>query len=300
MVAFAHPPGSAITTSEQHLTYGRVDLRVATGFGPRVTSFALEGRNAFAELGNLSVPHPDGRFYRLGGGHRLWVAPEVPQITYEPDDSPVTIAATEGGHIVTQAAGPIAGIEKSLRFDFSGEAVRVRHTLTNRRGEPIRLASWAITQLPIGGTAVLPLPDLPVDPEGLQPNAEVVLWPYSGVTDTPFELRERLLLMDATRDEATKIGTSLDRGWLAYIRDGLVFVKRASSVAESEYLDRGAAAQCYCSADFVELETLGPVATLQPDEATSHDETWQLFEVDPATDPVDLPSVLNLDGAAFL
>lgn len=208
----------------------------------------------------------------------------------------MTIAPTEVGHVVTQAAGAIAGIEKSMYIEFVKEAVRVRHVLTNRRAEPVRLAAWAITQLPVGGTAILPLPDLPVDPGGLQPNAEVVLWPYAGVRDTPFELRDRLILLDANRADATKIGTSLGRGWLAYLRQGLVFVKQAAAVAESEYLDRGAAAQCYCSADFVELETLGPVTTLQPGATTSHDETWQLFEVDPTTDPSELPHQLRLDG----
>lgn len=176
----------------------------------------------------------------------------------------------------------------------------MQHTITNRRVDRVRVAPWAITQLPVGGTAVLPLPDLPVDPEGLQPNAEIVLWPYAGVIDTPFELRDRLVLLDANRSEATKIGTSLDRGWLAYVRDGLVFVKRAGAVAGAEYLDRGAAAQCYCSADFVELETLGPVKTLWPEQSTSHDETWQLFEVDPATNPDELPSVLDLDAGGVL
>ncbi len=228
------------------------------------------------------------------GGHRLWVAPEEPETTYEPDDAPVDIATDGDALVVKQSAGA-AGIEKDLSIEFFGESVVVRHTLTSRNANPVRVAPWAITQLPVGGTAVLPLPLFPVDPEGLQPNAEIVLWPYTGVADTPFELCERLLLVNADRSDATKVGTALDRQWLAYLCNGLVFVKRASAVPGAEYLDRGAAAQCYCSADFVELETLGPATTLACDESVSHNETWQLFEVDPATRPQDLPLVLHLD-----
>jgi hypothetical protein len=234
----------------------------------------------------------------LAGGHRLWLAPEEPLTTYEPDDAPVVIEHAANALVVTQVAGAIAGVEKAVRAGFVGESVAVSHRLTNRRAQAIRVAPWAITQLPVGGTALLPLPRLPVDPAGVQPNAEIVLWPYAGVTDTPFELCNRLLLIDADRKDAAKIGTTLDREWLAYLRDGLVFVKRATVIQGAEYLDRGAAAQCYCSADFVELETLGPATTLQPGESTIHDEIWQLYEVDPATDPRSIPALLELDGVS--
>jgi len=46
------------------------------------------------------------------------------------------------------------------------------------------------------------------------------------------------------------------------------------------YLDRGASSQIYCSGDFIELETLGPVVKLAPGEFVEHQEIWQVFPED--------------------
>ncbi|MDJ0925917.1 MAG: DUF4380 domain-containing protein [Acidimicrobiia bacterium] len=271
-------------------------MTVATTFGPRVTAFRfVRGDNVFAELGDLSISLPDGRNYRLVGGHRLWVAPEIPEITYEPDDAPVAVSE-EGSRLrIDQAASPATGIAKSLTLQFVDGRVEVMHSISNRGRAPIRIAPWAITQFPVGGTALLPVPVTPTDKHGLQPNAEIVLWPYTGIGDTPFLLHDRTMIIPSDRTEAAKVGTTLDRGWLAYVRDGLVFVKRARQIPEAEYLDRGAAAQCYCSADFVELETLAPVAALEPGAGVEHTESWELYEVDPNVEPPQIPEILGLD-----
>ena len=39
------------------------------------------------------------------GGHRLWHAPEVPELTYRPDESPVTVT-----HVVELRHGPEAEV----------------------------------------------------------------------------------------------------------------------------------------------------------------------------------------------
>ena len=78
---------------DEHLSNGSLELTVATGFGPRITEFAIrDDRNSLAELGEMAIELSCGRAYRMRGGHRLWVAPEVPEITYEPDNDPVAVA----------------------------------------------------------------------------------------------------------------------------------------------------------------------------------------------------------------
>ncbi len=242
----------------------------------------------------MGIDLPDGRRYTLRGGHRLWAAPEIPEITYEPDDEPVGIAVTSNQIV---ASGPsTASIGKSITANLKNDRVEVVHTLTNQGGEQIDVAPWAITQLVPGGTAVVPLPEPLADPHGLQPNASVVLWPYTGVGDSPFVLRDRLLLLDGDRDTATKVGVALTRGWLAYVRNGIVFVKRAEHRSGGNYLDLGASGQCYSSPDFLELETLGELATLDPGESVTHVETWELHAVAADTPPHEIPALLNLDG----
>ena len=246
-----------------------------------------------AELGDLGIDLPDGRTYHLRGGHRLWAAPEVPAITYEPDDDPVTTAIGPGGLAVT---GPTAtGIEKSLDIAMDGGIVTITHRLTNNTDRAVDLAPWAITQFPLGGKALLPMPNTAADANSLQANASIAVWPYTSTDHTSFAISDRLLIVAADRENATKIGTQLDRGWLAYSRDGTVFVKRAVQIEVADYVDFGASAQCYCNADFIELETLGPLVRLSPGRTTNHVETWELHRVDPQTAPHRIPQLLRLD-----
>ena len=274
-----------------------VAIGVATAFGPRVTSLSEPGGdNIFAELGGMGIGLPDGRTYLLRGGHRLWVAPEVPETTYEPDAGPVIAVETSTGISISQAASDAVGIEKTIDISLAGGSVVVTHTLTNRGNAPLRLAPWAITQLAVGGTAIVPLPRDLADPHGYQPNASVVLWPYTGVDDDPFRLHDRLILLDANRSTPTKLGTSLDRGWLAYARDGVVFVKWSQHIVGGTYVDRNASGQCYCSAEFLELETLGQLTDLEPAESATHVESWELHRVSPTAPPEDIPALLHLDG----
>ena len=91
-----------------------------------------------------------------------------------------------------------------------------------------------------------------------------MIWPYTGVADNPFVMHNRLVLLDADRSSATKIGVALERGWIAYVRNGVVFVKRSVHRTGARYLDLGASGQCYSNPDFIELETLGPQTHLEP------------------------------------
>jgi hypothetical protein len=110
-------------------------------------------------------------------------------------------------------------------------------------------------------------------------------------------MADRCLLVGGNRDNPAKIGTRLDRGWLAYVNEGLVFVKWADHRPGAVYPDRGASAQCYSGPDFVELETLGPLISLEPGESTEHQEFWRLHLISPNILPSEVSDLLALDGA---
>jgi hypothetical protein len=74
-----------------------------------------------------------------------------------------------------------------------------------------------------------------------------------------------------------KIGWPNPRGWLAYWREGTLFVKPTAYHARSSYPDFGNSSGCYCNDMFLELEALGPIAEIKPGESVSHSETWQVF-----------------------
>ena len=74
------------------LSTGQIDLIIPVSVGPRILSLSYKGgANLFAELPNNYLEFPgEGNFY-FYGGHRLWLAPEDPTITYIPDNLPIKI-----------------------------------------------------------------------------------------------------------------------------------------------------------------------------------------------------------------
>lgn len=257
-------------------------LTVTTSLGPRILRLARrDGANVFAELGDLGVEHPNGTSYRFRGGHRLWVAPEVPQSTYLPDDDPVAIDRRSGAITMVAPAG-VDGIRKTIRVGLAGNgAAVVDHRIENTGTETADAAAWAITQFPPDGTAVLPLPTEPADDAGLQANRSVVLWPYTnagapGVTWTV----DAAVIEGSASPEPFKVGGENRRGWLAYWRGDELFVKWSGRHRDgTAYADRGASVQVYRNNRFVELETLSPLVTLAPGDAIEHREVWLLRRV---------------------
>lgn len=283
-------------TDAVRLTAGSIQATVATGFGPRVIGFgAANGPNLFAELSNAGIDLPDGRRFVFHGGHRLWVAPEEPARTYEPDADPVEIAETTAGLVVAQSTTTADGLVKSLELSAVGEAtLEVRNVITNRSTDDVAVVPWAITQLAPGGIGILPhgIPGA----DGPQASTMLVGWPYTDLADPGLHIETDLVLVATDRSTPTKIGTDLQRGWLAYVMGERVFVKRANHVEGAYFVDRGAAAQIYCDGSFIELETLGPLQTLAPGDAATLVETWTLASVPAGTVAARVPATLGLDG----
>jgi hypothetical protein len=257
---------------------GSVSVDVATGFGPRVVGLAPSGGdNLFVDLPDRSIELGDGRRFRFRGGHRLWLAPEVPEVTYAPDDDPVEVSVDRTTAVVR---GVVDGIEKSIALELAADeaAITVDHTLTNQRDRPVRVAPWAISQFRTGGTVLMPLLAAAVEGRGLRPSTRIVGWPYTDWGSLS-STEAGVVRISGTRDAPSKVGTELGRGWLAYVVDGWLFAKYAEAAPSS--LDLGATGQVYVDADFVELETLGPLSDLRPGDGAHHREVWRLWPAPP-------------------
>ncbi|MEJ2209082.1 MAG: hypothetical protein P8129_08620 [Anaerolineae bacterium] len=260
---------------------GSLALWVTTAVGPRILGLALHGgENLFAELPGVTFPCPGAGEYQVRGGHRLWYAPEYPPRTYLPDDDPVAVESTEQGLVVTQPPEVGTGVQKSMAIQLPGEEalVVVDHTIRNGGSRPLELAPWAITQLKVGGTAILPQPAGPADEYGVLANRHVVLWPYTAVEAPNVRWGDGYVLVQAAASgEAWKIGFPNPAGWLGYVLGDTMFVKQADHDPEANYPDRGCSGECYCNHRFLELETLAPMQTLAPGEAVTHREAWTLY-----------------------
>lgn len=267
--------------------------------GPRIVRLFLQGsdNNLLAELPDVSWPTPNGE-YHVYGGHRLWHAPESRARTYVPDDSGLIVEDLPNGVRLSHPAEQVTGIAKRLEIRLHPDraAVSLRHQLTNESIEPVECAPWAITQLRLGGTAILPQPIEPLDADGLLPNRHLVLWPYARWDDPRLRLGSEFILIEAhSHLPPLKIGYFNRHGWIAYLRAGTLFVKRFEPRSDVTHPDFNSNVEVYCNDQFIELETLAPLARLEPGQTATHDEIWELHTgVDAPSSVAGARSVMNL------
>lgn len=263
----------------RRLEMGPYVVTVATGFGPRIVELGLDASPPlFARLSDdVVLEHPDSGVYRFRGGHRLWAAPEIPAISYAPDDHPCRLDTEAGTATLT---GPVdhAGLIKTMEIRATDEGLVVDHTLSAPEGQRLEVAAWAITQLRLGGVALLPVNSHP--PGGPRASASIVLWPYTDLTDSRLGWGTRGVTVRAEPGPPLKIGVGPSPGRIGYLIDDHLFIKEIPRESGRTRPDRGAVAEVYVNEDFIELESLGPLVTVGGAEAASHREVWTVRPCD--------------------
>ncbi len=267
-------PGAGPGLEERRLEMGRYFVSVATGFGPRIVEFGMDGAPPlFARLSDdVVLEHPAGT-YRFRGGHRLWAAPEIPAVSYAPDDRACRL---DGGPDQARVTGPIdqAGLVKTIDLQATNGRLVVDHTLSMPEDRGLEAAAWAITQLKLGGVALLPIhSSAPDDPRA---SASIVLWPYTDLTDARLGWEGRGVTVRAEPGRPFKIGVGPNPGKIGYLADGYLFVKEIAAGSVTDQPDRGAVAEVYVNEAFVELESLGPLVPVGGERTARHREVWTL------------------------
>lgn len=269
-----------VSTAPEVLKNEYFRLEVLEDAGPRILKLIPAGteQNLFVYLPRTRWSAPAGD-YSIIGGHRLWVAPENPEITYINEDHGVKMELLKDGVRLSREDTFGVHLEKTMEIHVIQDSplVRVLHRIRNLGEEPLRAAPWAITNLPIGCRVKIPLASGELDPHGKQPNRAFVLWPYSQIDDPRCTvLNDTVLVRGDSSSEAFKIGVYSPRGWVAaQIRDWL-FIKRIKVGSPSSYPDMNCNVECYVRDQFLELETLGPLKYLQTGECVEHVETWEV------------------------
>jgi hypothetical protein len=257
--------------------------------GPRIIRLGLAGsaRNLLAETPDIGWQTPNGR-YELFGGHRLWFAPEDPDRVAVPDGGGLRAEPEPDGIRLTGRVEQPTGLVRSmaLRLRPGRAALEVRHELCNVGDAPIELAPWTITQLPLGGTVLLPQA-APSDVNRVRPNRMLVLWPYTSWEDPRLGLRDGLLSLNASDGPSLKVGYFNDAGWVAYLRDGTILVRRFEPRGGLPHPDLGCNVEVFIGDRFVELELVGQLGLLAPGSTATLLERWEVGPVDP-TDGDDL------------
>jgi hypothetical protein len=264
-----------------------IELVVLADVGPRIVSYAFIGsENIFHEVPE-QAGLTGGSDFRLYGGHRLWIWPEVER-TYFPDNSPVAVSQVHNQVTFTapvESATPGSNLQKELEVKLGeGSRVDVTHRVTNWDSRSTELALWAPTMMKAGGRAILPLPPrAAMDKDHFQSVGPLTLWSFTDFADSRWVLgTEYVQLQQQThptgRFPEQMTGVYNPAGWGAYFLNGTVFVKAAPVTHRAVYPDYGCNFEVFTNSDFLELESLGPKVQLGPGESASHTENWILFK----------------------
>lgn len=278
------------------LSNGKIDMLVSLDFGPRILFFGSPGGKNQLYVNQKDFQENRGQeSYRFYGGHRLWAAPEDPLKTYVPDNEPVQWRQNGKDLTIIQPASQRQPLEKELciRMDEDRPLVTIHHYLTNQSPASIRFAAWALTQVDSGGMAIMPLPPRGSHGENLLPTSSLVLWAYTNLADPRWRWDYQFIRVqqDPTNTAPLKFGMSSAIGWLAYANHGQIFIKQTRVSVDQPYPDRDSSLQIFLNDEFLELETLAPIADFAPQERVEHVETWQL--IDDVHPPEDDESVVR-------
>lgn len=261
------------------LSNGEVELIVTSDVGPRIIRYGFEGgQNFFVEL-EEDLGKTGGDNWRLYGGSRLWVGPEDPVYSYGADNDPVQVEIS-GSRLTAQAPVEHTGVEKAIAVELAdeGSAVRVTYTLANRTIWPLRIATWVLTMMAPGGAGITTLPPRGTHPEVLAPTNPLIVFAFTNMADPRWTWLEKYIVLqqDPQNADPEKIGLFNPATRGAYLLNGELFVKKFAASPEEEYPDMGASYETFTNERFLEIETLGPMRTLQPGESMDHVEEWSL------------------------
>jgi hypothetical protein len=265
------------------LANGQVEVIASLEVGPRILSYRhTSGENVFKMFPEqLGQANEDA--FMIRGGHRLWAAPEDELLTYHWDNEPVETRESEkeGVVLISHQKEPMRlRKELSLRLDGESSRVNISHRIFNENDEAVELATWGLSVMAPGGLEILPHPPLGEHPLDLLPRRHLVLWAYTSMADPRYTWGEKFILLRQEQRPPTKIGLSLTPGWAAYLLHDSLFIKTFALESDATYPDRGCNFETFTNEEMLEIESLGPLRTLQPGESTSHDETWNLFPLD--------------------
>ncbi len=248
-------------------------LEYLTTVGPRI--IGLYSKQADVELlapsFDIHWPTPHGEYY-LYGGHRIWKSPE--DSFYNCPEDNVTVIQ-ETNRVTLRNNVDASGLQKEITFSLDENRIQLTHQLIWYGAEPIELAPWTITQVPLGGIAILPQSKAHT---GSAPTRSLAVFPYVTITDTRLEVHDDMILVHGfAHPDAFKIGSYNSFGWAAYMLEKALFIKRFPVNDFRLLPDMGSNVEVYVRDAYLELETLGELVWLKPGEAVTFEETWEVI-----------------------
>lgn len=247
---------------------GTVEIVVVTSIGPRIMSLRFAGDENL-----LYEDRTDFRVgaWRLYGGHRFAAAPES-ELSYTPDNEPCEVSIKRDHLFVGETNGSCSELLRSFEIGPTPQdsGFEIRHRLQNRSRQAWCGAAWSITCVN-PGQVVIPLL------AGSERFWSQAGQDYAGASSTQWRRAKDHFLVHPAGEKG-KVGLRSQRGWLALLRPEVTFVIQGPELrSDATYPDDGCNVEVYTCAEYLELETLGPLSTLEPGQELYHSEQWHVL-----------------------
>lgn len=237
---------------------GDLSMIIDAAGGAKIRSFKYKDAEIISQLP-----------MRESFGSTFWTSPQKewnwPPVA-EYDKLPYTVEQTSTSLVMTGQMSPKYKyrIRKEFKADAEDNAIVVTYFIINESDETRSVAPWEITRVPNEGLLFFDAPV--VTPADLIPFTR--------------EYHASWYQTDA-RDENRKINAD-GKGWLAYIGNGLLLVKKFPDLDASQPAPAEAEIQVYVNRGktYIELESQGAYTKLKPGESLSYTVRWYLMPAD--------------------
>ena len=115
----------------------------------------------------------------------------------------------------------------------------------------------------------------------LAPARPLVLWHFTDMSDPRWTWGRKYIQLrqDPKATTKQKVGLLNKQGWAAYLLGGDALIIRYPHDPRATYADMGCNTETYTDSEMLEVETLGPLTTLEPGEGVDHVESWTLAKL---------------------
>lgn len=256
-----------IADNKYNLSVADISMSIDGNKGARVTSF---------KKGKTDIIAGD-EVHRSFYGSTLWMAPEGEWEGHgELDYGIYTEFQPENPYVLSLMSVPdtIRGFQffKEFMANAVDTSMIIEYTIKNISDKPQKVAAWEVTRVPTGGLVLIPKrnkADLPKTNKvyplpQTQDKMGMIWYPYNSDTNSP-----QKLFMEG------------GGGWMAYVKEGVLFAKRFPMVDKDEFAPGESNIELYVNQQntYAELENQGPYRKLGSNESLTYKVKWYLREL---------------------
>lgn len=252
----ANPIIKNLGESKYSIEVGDLFMTINAGGGGKILSFKYKDVEVISQS---TFPESFGSTFWTSP-QKEWNWPPVQEF----DKQPYTVE--EKGNSLVMTSNVSARLKYKIRKEFSvdakSNAIVVTYSIINESGETRKVAPWEITRVPNEGLIFFDAPTDQITPADLMPfKSEFGISWYQ--TDEANQNR--------------KINAD-GKGWLAYLNNGLLMVKKFQDLNASQPAPEEAEIQVYVNRgkSYIELESQGAYTELKAGESLDWTVKWFL------------------------